>query len=151
MCRPQLCLASSAWAGLSSVICLISHDLSLFSIPLSLSFSNSQMCGQRAGSITISTYRWAAIPVMLVSSFCFFSEVQEILHDCRHKSKGVPDKQRRFLKLSHDLREQFMPVYNRISSQCLSSMSFKQSTEKNFTSHRYNTCTHTHRAGTLQQ
>lgn len=63
MCRPRLRPASSSlgWA----VICLISHDLSLLSVPLSVSYSSSSMCGLRAGSITISAYRWSASPAML--------------------------------------------------------------------------------------
>ena len=63
MCRSRLRPASSplGWA----VICLISHDLSLLSVPLSVSYSGSLMHGLRAGSITISAYRWAASPAML--------------------------------------------------------------------------------------
>lgn len=37
--------ASAQWSELSSVICLISHDLSLPSPPLSLSLCSSSMCG----------------------------------------------------------------------------------------------------------
>lgn len=93
MHRPQLCPAFPSWAGLSSVICLISHDLSLLPIPISLSLSGSEMCGYRAVSITISTYRWASASlVMLVQLNFFLSEVRVISAsrlDTERKTRSV--------------------------------------------------------------